>query len=139
MLYHYYMDMDETSSEHRLAENEAMFRRINEQVQSGYDETNRLAAEDDQPEFMVGIASASTPIDFYCECADEKCAKRVTMSPQEYQEIHRNRRQFIIAPGHEVTSVEKVIAELPTYTIVEKNVQPPEDPDTMHPTSIKNA
>jgi hypothetical protein len=133
------MDTDESSSEHRLAENEAMFRRINEQVQAGYDETNRLASEDGQPEFMVGIASTDTPIDFYCECADENCAKRVSLTLQEYREIHKNRRQFVIAPGHEVTLVEKVIAEMPTYTIVEKNVKPPEDPDTMHPTSIDNA
>jgi hypothetical protein len=34
--------------------------------------------------------------------------------------------------------VEKVIAETPDYTIVEKIVQPPEDPDTMHPTSVDN-
>jgi hypothetical protein len=131
--------MGETTSEHRLAENEAMFRRINEQVQAGYDETNRLAVEDNQPEFMVEITSHSTPLYFYCECADENCAKRVSISLNEYQRIHKNRRRFIIAPGHEVTSVEKVIAEYPDYTIVQKNVQPPEEPAVMHPTSIGNA
>jgi hypothetical protein len=128
--------MSETSSEHRLAENEAMFRHINEQVQSGYDETNRLAEEDNQPEFKVSMASSSVPLQFYCECADENCTKRVSVTLQDYQRIHQNRRQFIIAPGHEVTQAEKVSAETPDYTIVEKIVQPPEDPDTMHPTSV---
>jgi hypothetical protein len=130
--------MGETSSEHRLAENEAMFRRINEQVQAGYDETNILAAEDNQPEFKVSMASSSVPLQFYCECADENCTKRVSISLREYQSIHQNRRQFIIAPGHEVTKVEKVVAETPHYSIVEKIVEPPEDPDTMHPTSVDN-
>jgi hypothetical protein len=130
--------MSETSSEHRLAENEAMFRRINEEVQAGYDETNRLAEEDDQPEFKVSVVGSDTPLLFYCECADENCAKRVPITMHEYREIHKNRRQFIIVPGHEVMSVEKVIVEKPDYTVVEKNVQPPEDPDTMHPTSIGN-
>jgi hypothetical protein len=130
--------MNETSSEHRLAENEAIFRRINEQVQSGYDETNRLAKEDDQPEFMVSPLSATEPLHFYCECADENCAKRVTITPQKYQDIHKNRRRFVIAPGHEVTSVEKVIQVTSDYTVVEKNVQPPEEPKVMHPTTVNN-
>ena len=130
--------MDETSSEHRLAENEAIFRRINEQVKLGYDETNRLAREDRQPEFQVTVFDDNTPLQFYCECADENCAKRVELTFHEYHEIHENRRRFVIVPGHEVISVEKVIAEKPNYTIVEKNVQPPEDPEEMHPTSIGN-
>jgi hypothetical protein len=131
--------MSETSSEHRLAENEAMFRRINEQVQTGYDETNRLAQEDSQPEFKVSTVSINTPLQFYCECADENCAQRLTISVQEYKDIHQNRKQFVIVPGHQVTSVEKVVAEKPAYTVVEKNVRPPEEPETMHPTSIGNS
>jgi hypothetical protein len=130
--------MDETSSEHRLAENEAMFRRINERVQAGYDETNRLAAEDNQPEFKVAVASHDTPLQFYCECADEKCSQRITVTLNEYREIHQNRRQFIIVPGHEVDSVEEIVAEYPSFTVVRKKVSPPEDPDTMNPTSIDN-
>lgn len=131
--------MNETSSEHRLAENEAIFRRINEQVQAGYDETNRLAEEDNQPEFKVSPQSATMPLLFYCECADENCAKRVTISPQDYQAIHQNRRRFVIAPGHEVRSVEKVVEVTPNFTVVEKNVQPPEEPQAMHPTTVDNA
>jgi hypothetical protein len=131
--------MSETTSERRLAENEAIFRQINEQVQTGYDETNRLAQEDGQPEFMVPVASENTPLQFYCECADEKCTQRFAISPQEYHEIHKNRKRFAVVPGHEVPSVEKVVAKKPTYTVVEKNVQPPEEPQVMHPTSVDNA
>ena len=131
--------MSETSSEHRLAENEAIFRQINEQVQAGYDETNRLAEEDHQPEFKISPVNNTTPLQFYCECADENCAKRVTISPRDYHQIHKNRSHFIVVPGHEVRSVEKVILETPDYTVVEKNVHPPEDPEAMHPTSVDNA
>lgn len=131
--------MGETSSERRLAENEAIFRQINEQVQAGYDETNRLAQEDNQPEFMVSNISGTTPLQFYCECADENCAMRFPISPLEYQEIHQNRKHFTVVPGHEVLSVEKVVARKPAYIVVEKNVQPPEDPKVMHPTSVGNS
>jgi hypothetical protein len=130
--------MGETTSERRLAENEAIFRQINEQVQTGYDETNRLAQEDGQPEFMVSVASGSTPLQFYCECADEKCTQRFAISPQEYQDVHKNRKWFTVVPGHEVPSVETVVARKPTYTVVEKNAQPPEEPQVMHPTSVDN-
>ena len=130
--------MGETSSEHRLAENEAMFRRINEQVQAGFDETNRLADEDNQPEFRVGNVKETEILQFFCECADENCAKRIPVSLREYQKVHKNRRRFIIAHGHEVTSVERIISVENAYTVVEKNVFPPQEPETMHPTSIDN-
>lgn len=131
--------MADTSSERRLAENEAIFRRLNEQVNTGFLETNRLAQEDNQPEFIVSLKSDDVPLQFYCECADENCAHRIPMTLAEYRAIHKNRSRFVIAPGHEVTSVEEIIKEAPGYMVVEKRQTPPEDPKTLHPTSVDNA
>jgi transcription initiation factor TFIID subunit TAF12 len=131
--------MSETPSQRRLAENEAIFRQINEQIQTGYDETNRLAEEDNQPQFKVSPAFSDTTLQFYCECADENCAKRISITLREYTEIHKDRNQFIIVPGHQVPSVERVVREQANYTIVAKKVDPPDTPETLHPTSVDNA
>jgi hypothetical protein len=96
--------MSDTRSEIRLAENEAVFRKLNEEVNSGFDETNRLALEDKQPEFMVSPNSFDKSIHFLCECSDEKCIDRITIKLGEYRKIHKNRNYFMIVPGHEVTT-----------------------------------
>jgi len=131
--------MAETTSERRLAENEAIFHKLNEQVNAGIEETNKLAQEDNQPEFMITAPQSDMPLQFYCECADENCTARITMRLDEYQSIHTNRNRFVIMPGHEVLSVEKIVAEKPGYTVVEKGQDPPEQPEVLHPTSIDNA
>jgi transcription initiation factor TFIID subunit TAF12 len=130
--------MPDTPSERRLAENEAIFRQLNEQVNAGFDETNKLAQEDNQPEFVVTPHHDDSPIQFFCECADENCTDRITVTLIKYQEIHKNRNDFMVVPGHEVTSVEKILLEQPDYSVVEKNAEPPENPETLHPTSIDN-
>lgn len=131
--------MNSTPSEQRLAENEAIFRKLNEQVIAGVEQTNRLAREDNQPEFSVTSKSDDAPLQFFCECADENCTGRVSMNLLEYRKIHKNRKRFVILPGHEVTSVEKVVFEKPTYTVVEKGETPPENPKTLNPTSVRKA
>jgi hypothetical protein len=130
--------MSDTTSERRLAENEAVFRKLNEQVNVGFQETNRLAQEDNQLEFLVTVKNDDEPLHFYCECADEHCTDRIILTMAEYQKIHKNRNRFIIVPGHEVRSVEKVIEKKPAYTVVKKNQDPPENPKSLHPTSIHN-
>jgi hypothetical protein len=130
--------MTDTPSERRLAENEVLFRELNEKVLAGVSETNRLAIEDNQPEFTITVPSAEDALQFFCECADEKCTQRVVLSFQEYQNIHKIRDQFVIVPGHQVGSIENVISEQPGYLIVKKKSEPPETSDKLNPTPLKN-
>lgn len=131
--------MQETPSERRLAENEVIFRKLNEQVHSGYEETNRLAREDNQPEFIVSHQRDDRPLHFYCECSDEKCAKRIRMNVHEYQRIHESRDRFIIVAGHDVAHIEKIIEKNDDYWVVQKNTVPPETAEVLHPTPLHNA
>ncbi len=125
-------------SKRRLAENEAVFRQLNEQVKAGVDEINKLALEDRQPEFMVEPEKENRPIYFFCECADENCSERILLNLKEYRKIHRDRNSFIVVPGHQVKKVERVTSKRPDFYIVEKNIDAPEDPQTLHTTSIHN-
>lgn len=130
--------MEETHSERRLAENEVIFRQINEQVHKGFEETNRLAREDGQPEYITEPDENDAPLQFYCECADEKCAGRVIINLHTYNEIHKQNNRFVILPGHEVASVEDVVTKNDKYEVVQKKVEPPESSDTLHPSSLHN-
>lgn len=130
--------MQATPSERRLAENEAVFRKLNEQVHIGFEETNRLAREDNQPEFHVSYQRFNRPLHFYCECSDEKCAKRIRISVGEYQRIHESRDRFIVVPEHDVEHIEKIIDKNDDYWTVEKNFTPPESANTLHPTPLQN-
>lgn len=105
------------SHSERLSQNEEVFRRLNEQVQEGLDEVNAVA-----------IAHDARPIDFdmdqslhfYCECSNESCVEQIHISLNDYNTIHQDRMFFTIKPGHEILTVDKVIKELPEYTIVKK-------------------
>jgi hypothetical protein len=130
--------MTETRSERRLAENEAMFRKLNEQIQTGIHQTNLLAEADQQPEFYIEPKSDDAPLQFLCECADEKCTGRVELNIFRYKEIHSTRDQFVVIPGHEIPQIEIVIREEPGYKVVKKRVDPPETGHKLHPTSLDN-
>ena len=92
--------MDE--EEKRLALNEAMFREINERLESQLpvDRDNRLSV--------------------LCECADADCVERIELTPEEYAGVRRQSRQFILAPGHEVLEIEDVVNRNDRYEVVRK-------------------
>ncbi len=118
----------------RLVENEAIFRQHNENVAKG------LAALDDLAAFE-GDAAPDTnelSLNFYCECSDENCRLRIPVKLDEYLKIHHNRARFVVVPGHEVSSLEKVVIKSPKYFVVEKFVTAPEYPKNLNKTDISN-
>jgi hypothetical protein len=121
-------------SERRLAENELIFRQANQKVQKSLKRLQQLAAKEDNPELYAHKGD----VHFYCECADEKCSQRIALSPSEYEELHQNRSQFILIPGHEVVEVERVLFETPRYEVVEKYAAPPKFGNKLHKTKIDN-
>jgi hypothetical protein len=83
------------SVEARLARNEVMFRSINERIR---ELAHRF--HDADGETMA----------FVCECADETCVERVTMTTAQYDELRAIPARFVVIPGHEATPlVEKVL------------------------------
>lgn len=88
----------------RLALNEAMFREINERLES------RLPVSTDGEERLTVI----------CECADADCTDRVLLNLDEYAQVRSDGRQFVITPGHERIDVEEVVLRNDRFEIVRK-------------------
>ncbi len=96
-----------TMRERRLAENEALFRQINEQIQVT---ASRLGAGEADPHAY----------EYLCECSRRECMSRVRMSLQEYEEIRRSPIRFCIVDGHDLPEIERVVEERDGYVVIEK-------------------
>jgi hypothetical protein len=87
----------------RVAKNEALFRRVNERIE----EINEVLAGDSKSDFL-------------CECGDDDCTAPVSLTLLENEAVRTNPTHFLIARGHEVVDVEKVIRETDRYAVVKK-------------------
>jgi len=93
------------SVEERLARNEVMFRAINERIR----------------ELALRFSVADEPIGFICECADETCVEKVTLTLAQYEEMRALPARFAVAPGHEATPlVERIVFRTPGFVLVRK-------------------
>ena len=90
--------------ERRLAENEVAFREINE----------RLRDE------VEAIAGADATFNVLCECSSPACAVRIKVTPAEYESIHADAAQFIVALGHSAPVIETVVGGTDLYDVVRK-------------------
>jgi hypothetical protein len=95
-----------SARDERLAENEALFREVNERV----------------AEVATQFASAAPTekVDFTCECGRADCSEPITMALREYEAIRAESTHFGVAPGHERPEIETVIRRFPSYLVVEK-------------------
>jgi hypothetical protein len=92
--------------EARLARNEVMFRAINDRIRELAIRFDQLAGED---------------LAFICECADETCVERVSLSVSQYDDLRAIPARFVVVPGHEATPlVERVIFRSSEFVIVRK-------------------
>ena len=122
-------------SERRQVENEAVFRQMNEKVEKSLKKLDKMAKDDG---YKSDLPIDEMVLHFYCECADENCRQRIPLTLKKYQELHKNRSKFIVIPGHEVSNIEKVIAEKPMYNEVEKNITPPIGVVSLNKTTVNN-
>jgi hypothetical protein len=97
-----------SASEERVARNEAVFREFNERV------ADMAASFDPQRE------GDALRIEFVCECGNLDCLERLTLTRTTYEQVRSDPRRFVVAPGHEDTEIERVVARLEGYTVVEK-------------------
>ena len=101
--------MDER--QRRIAENEVVFREVNERVR------------ETQETYVIGSDEA----EFVCECGDASCVERIRMSVKEYEELRSDPAHFAIRPGHEVDDVEVVVAHEGRFDVVRKRPGGPEE------------
>jgi hypothetical protein len=97
-----------SNGKHRLAraeKNEEAFKQHNER---------RADLEED------GGCPRDEPVPFVCECDDPACARALELPLEEYEHAVGPPDQFVVLPGHEDLSVERVIEQKPSYLVVSK-------------------
>lgn len=125
--------MSETMSKRRLAENEVIFRQANQKVAKGFKKLKEVANEDMTKEWLHRL---DEPVPFFCECSDEKCHKRIKLKPSEYDRLHQNNSQFVLYPGHNIASLERIVRSEDQYIVVEKFITPPETVTKLNKTNL---
>ena len=87
----------------RNAENESVFREVNEHVEDAHE--------------RLGVRGET---EFLCECGDPGCTTRVSLTLDEYEELREAGRLFVVRHGHVAPDVERVVGENERFLIVEK-------------------
>ena len=88
----------------RLAQNEVIFRTVNESIE--------------QQAIRFGGLDA---YEFICECASSGCFERISLTLTQYESIRREGSTFLVTPGHEYDEIELVVEKYPTYSVVRKD------------------
>jgi hypothetical protein len=91
----------------RAAENQSLYRSVNERIKQLNAALGEIAPNGDSYEWL-------------CECADTECTLRISATLDEYEGVRENPRTFIVAPRHLYPEVERVLTENTRFTIVEK-------------------
>jgi hypothetical protein len=89
----------------RIARNQALFRSVNEQIEVANERFSAILGE---------------RVDFVCECADDVCMERITITLDQYEDLRRFPTHFVVKPGHVYREVERVVEEINGYVVVEK-------------------
>jgi hypothetical protein len=86
----------------RLARNQALFREVNERML----------------EHSEGFSDGS--LQFVCECSHVDCTLTVNMNYDEYESVRARSTFFVVASGHEILEIEKIIDHHDGWSIVQK-------------------
>jgi hypothetical protein len=89
--------------EERLAQNELLFRSVNEAIE------------------QQAIEFGGEGYEFICECSSSSCFERISLTLLEYEHVRSDGVRFFVAPGHQNVAVELIVDAKPTFVIVEKD------------------
>lgn len=106
--------------ERRVAENQALFREVNERVRA----LNQA--------FPVPHTS------WVCECANIGCFARVELTPAEYEHVRAHPARFLISPGegHVAPERERLVLETDRYWVVELVAEASQVADAHDPVEV---
>ena len=88
----------------RLAQNEVIFREVNEQVR-------KVAADHGNDAHLY---------EFFCECSNADCNLKLALSVPEYEAVRAHGHWFVIAPGHVLPEIEHTVERHDGYDVVAK-------------------
>jgi hypothetical protein len=86
----------------RRASNESIFREVNEEIAS------------------LGATAGREQIEIVCECATIGCSVPLVIGAEHYEAARREPEIFIVFPGHEDPSLERVVADHGDFLFVRK-------------------
>jgi hypothetical protein len=92
----------------RVGQNEAIFRNVNEQIES----------------ISKTLSHMTQTMDIVCECGDISCAERLMITVPAYERVRAESTLFVLLPGHEMLDIEEVVDAQDGYRVVRK-----QDPD----------
>jgi hypothetical protein len=87
----------------RAAQNQALFREVNERI-------GALAGR---------WVAAEAPL-YVCECLDPECAQTIRIAQDDYERVRQSPTRFFVIPGHEDRAVETVVEKTDHYYVVRK-------------------
>jgi hypothetical protein len=90
--------------ERRMAQNETLFREVNERVHAV---AGRLGSDEHVYEYL-------------CECSNADCTFRLPLTQETYERVRSDPAQFVILPEHAVPEIEVVVEAAEDYWIVRK-------------------
>jgi hypothetical protein len=89
----------------RIADNEALFRSVNERVQ----------------EINDAVAPYTDRFEIVCECGNIQCTEQIRVNPAAYEAVRADSALFFVVPGHEMPDVEDAVEHCATYSVVRKH------------------
>ncbi len=92
-----------TAPAQRVARNQALVRRVNEEIRK-LSETRRRKAR------LVGLV---------CECSRSRCFAPISVALDAYETLRRDPRHYLVAPGHVWAPLEeRVVVRTDSYWII---------------------
>jgi hypothetical protein len=104
--------------EQRLAQNEALFREVNERVET-----------------LAHQLGPNVPYEFLCECANADCPFRLTLPLKVYESVRADPQQFVVLPVHYTPEVEDLVLKEDAYWVVRKTGEAGEYVEQLDPRS----
>jgi hypothetical protein len=87
----------------RLARRQTLFREVNERIEELTDGQEKS-------------------IQILCECSDTDCLVTLELPMEDYERVRSVPTWFAIEQGHEIPEIERVVAQVDGYAVVEKAV-----------------
>ena len=104
--------------EHRMAQNEALFREVNERVDA-----------------VAHQLGPDVPYEFLCECANADCTFRLKLPRSVYESVRADPKRFVVLPLHYTPEAEELVVEGDTYWVVQKTGEAGEYVEHLDPRS----
>jgi hypothetical protein len=84
----------------RLARNETIFREVNERIEE--------------------LTREGESLQILCECGNPDCQEPLRVAIAEYERVRQEPTDFLVAPGHVIPEIEKVVSGTQRFEVVRK-------------------